>query len=170
MTRGLHAAYINRGLETLLPTLFHTASALSAPAWPPPLEGKGDRGAVDRVLSLTVICSKTFFHLHHPLSCRSAPPTSALRAPPSKGRRDRYTRNAPHSRPFLWKGLSSVARRGWLPPYVGNAFSPYRYPHHFRASPFIKINAKRCSASAFPSRGRLTIWEYRYLKCGEAAT
>ena len=67
------------------------------------------------MLSLTVICSKTFFHLHHPLSCRSAPPTSALRAPPSKGRRDRYTRNAPHSRPFLWKGLSSVARRGWLP-------------------------------------------------------
>ena len=161
-----------------------------------PLEGKGDRGAVDRVLSLTVICAKTFFHLHHPLSCRSAPPTSALRAPPSKGRRDRYTRNAPHSRPFLWKGLSSVARRGWLPTYVGNVFPPYRYPHHFRTSPFIKINAERrsgalindvletllptlfhtaCALSAptghLPLEGKAAIREYHLLKKGgEAAT
>ena len=83
----------------------------------------------------------------HHLSLRSAPLTSALRAPPSKGRRDRYTQNAPHSRPFLWKGLPGVARRGWLPPYVGNAFPPYRYPHHFRTSPFIKINAERRSGA-----------------------
>ena len=39
-------------------------------AKPPPMSlprmGKGDRVAVDRVLSLAVICAKTFFHLHHP--------------------------------------------------------------------------------------------------------
>ena len=33
-------AFINRLLETLLPTLFHTASALSAPTGHLPLEGK----------------------------------------------------------------------------------------------------------------------------------
>ena len=91
----------------------------------------------------------------HHLSLRSAPLTSALRAPPSKGRRDRYTQNAPHSRPFLWKGLPGVARRGWLPPYFGNAFSP------------ISLLFPPLS---LPHRGRLTIREYRHLKCGEAAT
>ena len=89
-------------------------------------------------------CAKTFFHLHHLSFMPPAPPTSALRAPPSKGRRDRYTRNAPHSRPFLWKGLSSEARRGWLPPVCWKYVSPYRYPYHLRASPFIKIDANLC--------------------------
>ncbi len=60
----------------------------------------------------------------HHLSLRSAPLTSALRAPPSKGRRDRYTQNAPHSRPFLWKGLPGAARRGWLPPVFWKCVSP----------------------------------------------
>ena len=35
-------ALINHLLETLLPTLFHTASALSAPSGHLPLEGKAD--------------------------------------------------------------------------------------------------------------------------------
>ena len=103
--------------------------------------GKGDRGAVDRVLSLAVICTKTFFHLHH-LSRHSAPPTSALWAPPSKGRRDRYTRNGPHSRPFLWKGLSGAARRGWLPcmfeirfPRITPPLSGIAPPYIFAAKP-----------------------------------
>ena len=87
-----------------------SAALLSLPHW-----GRGTASAVDRVLSLAVICAKTFFHLHHLSFMPPVPPTSALRAPPSKGRRDRYTRNAPHSRPFLWKGLPGVARRGWLP-------------------------------------------------------
>ena len=92
----------------------------------------------------------------HHLSLHSAPLTSALRAPPSKGRRDRYTQNAPHSRPFLWKGLSSVARDGvGSPPYVGNAFPPV-----LLLFPPLSL----------PHRGRLTIREYRHLKCGEAAT
>ncbi|HAD76426.1 MAG TPA: hypothetical protein DCG08_00175, partial [Dialister sp.] len=35
-------AFVNSALETLLPTLFHTASALSAPSGYLPLEGKAD--------------------------------------------------------------------------------------------------------------------------------
>ena len=35
-------AFVNRRLETLLPVLFHTASALSAPSGHLPLEGKAD--------------------------------------------------------------------------------------------------------------------------------
>ena len=35
-------AFVNRRLETLLPTLFHTACALSAPSGHLPLEGKAD--------------------------------------------------------------------------------------------------------------------------------
>ena len=109
----------------LLPALFHTASALSAPAGPLPLEGKGDRGAVDRVLSLTVICAKTFFHLHHPLSCRSAPQPppcghllpkeggiDTLETPhilaPSSGRGCRAQRDGVGS-PVCWKCVSSVS-------------------------------------------------------------
>ena len=160
------------------------------------VELTGDSVSGAQVLSLAVICAKTFFHLHHLSFIPLCAPTSALRAPPSKGRRDRYTQNAPHSSPFLWKGLSSEARRGWLPPYVGNAFPPYRYPHHFRTSPFIKINAERrsgalindvletlfpalfhaaCALSApsghLPLEGKAAIREYHLLKKGgEAAT
>ena len=35
-------AFVNRRLETLLPTLFHAACALSAPSGHLPLEGKAD--------------------------------------------------------------------------------------------------------------------------------
>ena len=35
-------AFVNSALETLLPTLFHTASAQSAPSGHLPLEGKAD--------------------------------------------------------------------------------------------------------------------------------
>ena len=78
----------------------------------------------------------------HHLSLRSASLTSALRAPPSKGRRDRYTQNAPHSRPFLWKGLSSVARRGWLPRMLEMRF-PISLSPPLSGIAFIKIDAKR---------------------------
>ena len=94
-------------------------------------------------------CAKTFFHLHH-LSLRSAPPTSALRAPPSKGRMDRYTQNAPHSRPFLWKGLSSEARRGWLPPYVEKCVSPVSLSPPLSGIALYKNRRKAPHLLAFP--------------------
>ena len=51
-----------------------------------PRMGKGDRRAVDRVLSLVVICAKPFFHLHH-LSFISQVPYPPLRGTfPSRGR------------------------------------------------------------------------------------
>ena len=78
----------------------------------------------------------------HHLSLHSAPLTSALRAPPSKGRRDRYTQNAPHSSPFLWKGLSSVARRGWLPRMLEMRF-PISLSPPLSGIAFIKIDAER---------------------------
>ena len=43
-------AFINRLLETLLPTLFHTASALSAPSGHLPLEGKAESERQSRLL------------------------------------------------------------------------------------------------------------------------
>ena len=46
-----------------------------------------------------------------------------------------------------WRSETGLAP----PPYVGNAFPPYRYPHHFRASPFIKINTERRSGTLVSS-------------------
>ena len=43
-------AFINRLLETLLPTLFHTAGALSAPSGHLPLEGKAESERQSRLL------------------------------------------------------------------------------------------------------------------------
>ena len=99
------------------------------------VELAGDSVSGARVLSLAVICAKTFFHLHHLSFIPLCAPTSALRAPPSKGRRDRYTQNAPHSRPFLWKGLSSVARRGWLPRMLKMRFPRIAIPTTFGHRP-----------------------------------
>ena len=91
--------------------------------------------------------------------------------------------------PLPLEGAAWRRETGLASPYVGNAFPPYRYPHHFRASPFIKIDAKRRSGAfvssdlcknvfpsasssfippvpyppfrgTFPSRGRLMIREY----------
>ena len=45
--------------------------------------------------------------------------------------------------PLPLEGAVWRSETGLAPSYVGNAFSPYRYLHHFRTSPFIKINAKR---------------------------
>ena len=126
----------------------------------------------------------------HHLSLRSAPLTSALRAPPSKGRRDRYTQNAPHSRPFLWKGLSGAARRGWLPPVcwkcvspVSLLFPPLSLPHRGRGTAerrsgtFINRRLETllpalfhtaCALSApsghLPLEGKATIRKYHLLK------
>ena len=98
--------------------------------------------------------------------------------------------------PLPLEGAARRSETGLAPPYVGNAFPPYRYPHHFRTSPFIKINAKRHSgafinrllemllptlfhtASALsaptghlPLEGKAAIREYHLLKKGgEAAT
>ena len=76
-------------------------------------------------------------------------PTSALRAPPSKGRRGRYTQNAPHSRPFLWKGLSSVARRGWLPRMLEMRF-PISLSPPLSGIAFIKNRREASHLLAFP--------------------
>ena len=45
--------------------------------------------------------------------------------------------------PLPLEGAARRSETGLAPPYVGNAFPPYRYPRHFRTSPFIKINAER---------------------------
>ena len=100
-------------------------------------------------------CAKTFFHLHH-LSLRSAPPTSALRAPPSKGRRDRYTQNALHSRPFLWKGLSSKARQGWLPPVCWKCVSPVSLSPPLSGIALYKNRRGASLHLSLPHRGRGT--------------
>ena len=52
-----------------------------------------------------------------------------------KGRKDRYTQNAPHSRPFLWKGLPGVARRGWLPRMLEMRFPHIAIPTTFEHRP-----------------------------------
>ena len=49
--------------------------------------------------------------------------------------------------PLPLEGAAWRSETGLAPPYVGNAFPLYRYPHHFRASPFIKISAERCSGA-----------------------
>ena len=49
--------------------------------------------------------------------------------------------------PLPLEGAAWRSETGVAPPYVGNAFPPYRYPHHFRTSPFIKINAERRSGA-----------------------
>ena len=58
-------ALINHLLETLLPTLFYTASALSAPSGHLPLEGKADD---TRIPSAKIRRSR---HLHSSFSLRA---------------------------------------------------------------------------------------------------
>ena len=63
-------AFVNRLLETLFPTLFHTACALSAPSGHLPLEGKADD---TRMAS----SHKTFGH--HPICTRGEAATAPLK-------------------------------------------------------------------------------------------
>ena len=49
--------------------------------------------------------------------------------------------------PLPLEGASWRSETGLAPLNVGNAFPQYRYPHHFRTSPFIKINAERRSGA-----------------------
>ena len=83
-------------------------------------------------------CAKTFFHLHH----LSFMPLCAPNLRPAGTSFQRKEGSIHSKRPtFSLLPLEGAARRsetGLAPPYVGNAFPPYRYPHHFRASPFKK--------------------------------
>ena len=58
-----------------------SAALLSLPHW-----GRGTASAVDRVLSLAVICAKTFFHLHHPPFMPPVPYPPLRGTFPSRGR------------------------------------------------------------------------------------
>ena len=51
-----------------------------------PPRGRGTASAVDRVLSLAVICAKTFFHLHHPPFIPLVPYLPLRGTFPSRGR------------------------------------------------------------------------------------
>ena len=103
-------------------------------AKPPPLcippWGRGTASAVDRVLSQTAHLrrsSSLFFIPLEPYPARSARHLPHAGKALFRGQRFPHPTSAPsghllpeeggsvHASPFLWKGLPSAARRGWLP-------------------------------------------------------
>ena len=89
-------------------------------------------------------CAKTFFHLHHLSFMPPAPPNLRPAGTSFQRKEGSIHSKRPTFSPLPLEGAVERSETGLAPPYVGNTFPPYRYPHHFRTSPFIKIDAEPC--------------------------
>ena len=129
-------------------SVFHTASALSAPSGHLPLEGKGDRAAVDRVLSYIVDLRRSSSIFFIPL------PPSNLRpfgAPPSIGRRE-----CPRE-PLPLEGAAERSEAG-LAYFLGSArVLVYRLLETISPLFFIPLVPYPPLRGTFPLRGRLYV-------------